>query len=931
MPSSPPAEAPHYNGKTLSPTSPKPIHIPEPQNIPVLQNQTDPIFNLVSTHMEGPNKFSASSMTAHLGDPQNLAHHQAKSTHDGGAFGYTSALSGENGSHGNRDGQRDGAAQKEENQDIPPGHSSNNQPSMSIGASDYVSAPAQSNVAYFTQNQSFDHNARTPLPATSEYQPTSAAPVNTIPNTTSFDVQGTLEAAGKSPNKDVNVDGGNIQALLDNLIASASAAPSAENTASSTAAIEPSTIPPVSSPNSVQTPIAALPTPVGLPPRPPPQDEPAIHPNYTAGQSIRSYHNPPAQPAPSASPNTQPSNAYRPQNYPPRNGVSPSGMRPPPPASFQQSPPAQQQPSPQDQQRDEFGRNVGGPGLPMQGEPSQSQLGADRDRAYQDFVRDEAVYVSEGTWDRFPQGSRLFIGNLFTEKVSKRHLFDVFSKYGRLAQISMKNAYGFVQFVDPGCSNRAMLAEEGVELGGRKIHLEISKPQKNTRNAAATSAGDSLRAGYNRRSRSPDYGRGGPVRGGPQRSGFNPFDRGPAYNKFERRGRDDYRPIRSPSPRGARGYDNYPPRHGGTDRYYGGGRSRSRSPYGRGGRYRSRSPGGRDIEDEASLPIPRRNPVQVPDVQIILVEESDRTFVGYIQQSFRDRGLRCDVLQLPRGVSLQAVVRRQIVEGVQAVVRILRKSQVTGKIPLQLFDRSRGLDNIRYDDYEELDAGIAADIVVRSKNPQMAPAIPPAQYPPNPTYGQPQPPYAQQPPHIPAQQMLTQALPAQQPHPANPSQNPSHPGAIGSLDAAALQKLLSSMNQNQASAQHPQAPQQGQPPQDLAALLSSVARQTPQQPQHQQGYQQPPHPPPSQGYPYQSAPQQQQYPQPNTPDPNQPYATNQALSQLLNRPPQQGIPSQQGAPPSYQTMPLPQQQQHQQSPQQQNVQDIMAQLAKYRQ
>ena len=61
------------------------------------------------------------------------------------------------------------------------------------------------------------------------------------------------------------------------------------------------------------------------------------------------------------------------------------------------------------------------------------------------------------------------IGNLFTEKVSKRHLFDVFSKYGRLAQISMKNAYGFVQFVDPGCSNRAMLAEEGVELGGRRI------------------------------------------------------------------------------------------------------------------------------------------------------------------------------------------------------------------------------------------------------------------------------------------------------------------------------------------------------------------------------------------------------------------------------------------------------------------------------
>ena len=50
-------------------------------------------------------------------------------------------------------------------------------------------------------------------------------------------------------------------------------------------------------------------------------------------------------------------------------------------------------------------------------------------------------------------------------------IFDVFAKYGRLAQISMKNAYGFVQFVDPGCSGRALEAEEGTELRGRKIRM----------------------------------------------------------------------------------------------------------------------------------------------------------------------------------------------------------------------------------------------------------------------------------------------------------------------------------------------------------------------------------------------------------------------------------------------------------------------------
>ncbi len=33
----------------------------------------------------------------------------------------------------------------------------------------------------------------------------------------------------------------------------------------------------------------------------------------------------------------------------------------------------------------------------------------------------------------------------------------------------MKSAYGFVQYIDPGCSVRALQAEEGREVGGRKI------------------------------------------------------------------------------------------------------------------------------------------------------------------------------------------------------------------------------------------------------------------------------------------------------------------------------------------------------------------------------------------------------------------------------------------------------------------------------
>ena len=32
------------------------------------------------------------------------------------------------------------------------------------------------------------------------------------------------------------------------------------------------------------------------------------------------------------------------------------------------------------------------------------------EKLYEEFLHDEAIYVAEGTWDRFPQGSRLFVG-----------------------------------------------------------------------------------------------------------------------------------------------------------------------------------------------------------------------------------------------------------------------------------------------------------------------------------------------------------------------------------------------------------------------------------------------------------------------------------------------------------------------------------------
>jgi RNA recognition motif-containing protein len=78
------------------------------------------------------------------------------------------------------------------------------------------------------------------------------------------------------------------------------------------------------------------------------------------------------------------------------------------------------------------------------------------------------------TADSFHYVTRLIAGtgNLFTEKVSKRDIFYVFRKYGKLAQISMKSAYGFVQYHNAESCFQAMQNEEGTEIQGRKIRKE---------------------------------------------------------------------------------------------------------------------------------------------------------------------------------------------------------------------------------------------------------------------------------------------------------------------------------------------------------------------------------------------------------------------------------------------------------------------------
>ena len=706
MSSSSPEEQAHFFARSKTPESPRPIHIPEPSNIPVLENQIDPVFNLMSTHLDPP--YAARNMTAMDHEIAQLDAAQAVAVAaDSQAVqnGSAKEIGDENMIRQNGEGSHNleiqevspalhNAAVAKEQTDTPLNNKQSSPFPVQPVASVDTLEPAASSV---TDPQ--------PDPSTSYPFAEDASSQQPSENTTVEEPRITTEQTQESSTT-AAIEGSevNYQALLDNIVSPKETDPPATSTTSASTP-HPSESAGISHSSSAVPPSSYAPPIAGLPPRPPPQEKPAIHPNYTPGQDISTYHFPQMHHAnPQASQASPSNNSYRPAQYPPQNVLSPAlagpgsnGLPPPPLASFQQPQRPVEQPerSPVSfTQQQEDAVRIGG--KPERGSREDQQpWPREIQQKYDQFLRDEEVYTKEGAWDKFPRDSRLFVGNLPTEIVTKRDIFHIFHRFGRLAQISIKQAYGFVQFMDKEACETALHTEQGGKIKDRNMHLETSKPPKNSR-SQASAAGEQLRASHYRRSRSPD--RRPNSRG--QRGNNDRYKRNPPFSDFrdEPRRRDDYRPARSPSPRGFRGRDNY---RGDRDRSptgYRGGRDRSRSPYGRGGnRYnRSPSPRRRSIDEDDMLPIPKRHPRDVPDVQVLLFEELDRQFVEYVEKGFRDRGLRVGVTVMPN-VSLQAVIRRQILEGVHAVVKLARDALNTGRIPIQIFDRSNGVSNVRFE------------------------------------------------------------------------------------------------------------------------------------------------------------------------------------------------------------------------------------------
>jgi hypothetical protein len=165
------------------------------------------------------------------------------------------------------------------------------------------------------------------------------------------------------------------------------------------------------------------------------------------------------------------------------------------------------------------------------------------------------------------------------------------------------------------------------------------------------------------------------------------------------------------------------------------------------------------------------------------------------------------VLLLSPRLSEQAVVHRQIVEGVVAVVKLTRQNQNTAKVGLQIFDRRNGVGNVGFEEYDSLDPNIAVELVLRAKNTHAAPTSQQSyggyggqQQQSYSGYNAPQPSYgSSQPSYPPPQSNYAPSYSQQQAPPPPGSVPPNLQHLITNLDPNNLQNLLSAMNTPQSA------------------------------------------------------------------------------------------------------------------------------------
>lgn len=130
-------------------------------------------------------------------------------------------------------------------------------------------------------------------------------------------------------------------------------------------------------------------------------------------QDAGTYHNPSTYNpnaqgyAPPSNPQTQ--SQPQPQLYP-SAGTVPAGTQIPPTSGVQTPSTGPESHSSQEPLLGLKKGRVDKQGRPIKGIDDDSPWGPEVQKKYDEFLHDERIYVTEGLWDRFPMGSRLFVG-----------------------------------------------------------------------------------------------------------------------------------------------------------------------------------------------------------------------------------------------------------------------------------------------------------------------------------------------------------------------------------------------------------------------------------------------------------------------------------------------------------------------------------------
>lgn len=414
MSSSPsPDEGIHLRAQIVSPVSPQPLRFPHPSSVPVLENQMDPTFNDTSTYIALPPK----PLDPIQAQPAEIVPSPIKEEIDKNMDeGHTSPVV-----------QTSAGSDTDHVMSVD---------SNSSGNSDNQ-APAAATALYTAQSDVVDHAPTHFSDIASATDKAEAAPFQVlsthvddagiaaeVPTSLTQDAQQNYDGLTASSTDGPNVEpvGVNLQALLENISASANISTTEAVTAASDARPEQTAgdlTQAVASP-STNPPASLLPAAASLPPRPPKQESPTQYPH---GSDIRQYHlHDPNASVHSYNPHLA-TNLRPPGNIPPPQptagapGISqtPSGLPQPPIATFQQLPSVASQAhlvSPSTptsyRQREPFAR----PETPKADVAGDASLSQEIELLFEAFLADERNYVSRGEWEKFPPGSRLFLGKL---------------------------------------------------------------------------------------------------------------------------------------------------------------------------------------------------------------------------------------------------------------------------------------------------------------------------------------------------------------------------------------------------------------------------------------------------------------------------------------------------------------------------------------